>query len=55
MEVALATSLSGKKLDRKLVLKAMQELTKLRKSTGARGKSLTLDELRAAIDEGSGL
>ena len=54
-EVALATSLTGKKVDRKLVLKAMQELTKLRNSTRARGKSLTLDELRAAIDEGSGL
>src|SRR5436190_19206944 len=54
-EVALATSLTAKKVDRKLVLRAMQELTKLRKSVGARGKSLTLEELRTAIDEGSGL
>ena len=54
-EHALATSLTGKKVDRKLVMKAMQELTELRKRVGARGKSLSLDELRAAIDEGSGL
>ncbi len=36
-ESALATSSSGRKVDRKLVMKAMQELTKLRKSVSARG------------------
>lgn len=53
-ESALAMSLGGKKTDRKLVMKAVQELTQLRKSVQARGKALTLEELRAAIDEGLG-
>jgi len=51
-EEALVTSLSGERIDRKTVLKAMQEMTKLRESLNARGKAMTLEEIQAAIDEG---
>lgn len=53
-EKTLVTTLAGKRVDRRLVLRAMQELTKLRESKVSRGTALTLEELRAALDEASG-
>ena len=49
---ALVQSLSGKRVDRDTVQRAMQEMTKLRQSVNARGKGMSLDQIHSAIDDG---